>query len=119
MAKKKASGKARSATTGKYVEKRSAIKSSMASYVVSGSTVHVVPRTDGWAVKTEGTSRADKVFHKKGAAVSRGKDLAKKRSGQVVIHNKDGTFDKKISPLAGVAAVKKTKVKTSARKTKR
>jgi len=105
--KKTTKTRSRSTATGRFSRKSTAVKTAMNSYVVSGTTVHVVPRQDGWAVKSEGTSRAAKVYKGKSAAVSRGKEIASKRSGHVVIHKKDGSFDKRIKPTTAKKTTKR------------
>lgn len=111
MAKKKTTSK-KTSSTAKRSEKTGRlafIKNSMALYATSGTTVHVVPRSKaGWAVVSEGTSRASKIHKDKNSAVVHGKDLAKKRSGSLVIHKKDGTFDKRIKPQPAKQTSKKT-----------
>jgi uncharacterized protein YdaT len=103
--KKTSSTRARSSVTGKFV----AIKNSMSSYVVSGTTVHVIPRSkNSWAVVSEGTSRASKIHKDKKSAVTHGKEIARKRSGNVVIHKKDGSFAKRIKPQTSKETSKKT-----------
>ena len=97
------------------------IKNRMASYASSGTTVHVVPRHGGWAVKSEGTTRAAKVHKGKTSAVAHGKDIAKKRSSNLVIHKKDGSFDKRIKPKTttrNLVTKKTIRGKTSVKKSK-
>ncbi len=53
---------------------------------------HVVPRKDGWAVKTAGTTKAGKVFDTKSEAVGYARAVAKKAHGDLYIHGKDGTI---------------------------
>jgi hypothetical protein len=53
---------------------------------------HVVPRQDGWAVKKSGASRASKVFDTQADAINYGRSQAKKESGQLYVHRKDGTI---------------------------
>lgn len=66
------------------------IKNVMHSVATSGTSVHVISHKDGWAVKREGISRASKVYDKKPRAVTHAKSLAKKSSGLLIVHRKDG-----------------------------
>lgn len=50
---------------------------------------HVVPHSKGWAVKTEGASKG-RVFESQKEAISAATNSAKKQSGEVFIHNKEG-----------------------------
>ena len=59
---------------------------------------HVVPRQrGGWAVKTEGTSRASRIFETKSDAVKYARDSAKKMHGELYVHGKDGTIKERRS----------------------
>jgi hypothetical protein len=53
---------------------------------------HVVPRQDGWAVKKSGTTRASKVFDSQVDAVRYARSQAKKVSGELYVHRRDGTI---------------------------
>lgn len=53
---------------------------------------HVVPRQDGWAVKKSGATRASKVFDTQEDAIKYGRSQAKKESGELYVHRKDGTI---------------------------
>src|SRR5208337_802658 len=55
--------------------------------------VHVISRSDGWAVKKEGNTRASRVVKTKDEAVSTARKVASKAL-DVVIHKKDGTIQK-------------------------
>ena len=60
---------------------------------MSKSSKHVVPSSDGrWAVRQSGAARATKVFDKKEDAVTYARNEAKKQSGELYIHRKDGTI---------------------------
>lgn len=55
--------------------------------------LHVVPRADGgWTVRKTGASRASKVFCNQADAETYARDQAKKVSGELYIHRKDGTI---------------------------
>ena len=51
---------------------------------------HVLPHSDGWAVKKAGASRDTKVFAKQSEAISFAKDIAKNKKSELFIHSKDG-----------------------------
>lgn len=53
-------------------------------------TLHVVPRTGGWAIRNEGGSRATSVHSTQKGAVEAARSLAKKEAGAIVIHGRDG-----------------------------
>ena len=55
---------------------------------------HVVSRDDGWAVKRAGASKATQIFERKTDAVKYAKDVAESRNACLVVHNKDGSFQK-------------------------
>jgi hypothetical protein len=51
----------------------------------------VAPRGEGWAVKQRGAKRAVAIFQDKTEAVSRAREIAKKREpAQIVVRGKDG-----------------------------
>lgn len=54
--------------------------------------VHVISRQSGWAVKSEGTSRASKIYKTKNEAVKGAKSTSKGRD--VVVHKKDGSIER-------------------------
>ncbi|MHB9140370.1 MAG: DUF2188 domain-containing protein [Paludibacter sp.] len=54
---------------------------------------HVVKRSSGWAVKTEGASRASRVYVSKEAAI-RGAQKYSTTGSDIVIHKGDGTIQK-------------------------
>lgn len=59
---------------------------------------HIVPAPKGgWNVKKGGAKRASKHFQKKDSAVDYGRDSSRKNRGELVIHRKDGTIQKKAS----------------------
>lgn len=58
---------------------------------------HVVPRQNGWAVKSAGASKAAKVFNTKDEAVKYARDSAKKDNGELYVHRKDGTIGERKS----------------------
>ena len=58
---------------------------------MSRKKVHVVPRSNGWAVQREGASRASSVHATKAEAVQAGRAAAQSSGlGQLLIHGQDG-----------------------------
>ncbi len=58
----------------------------------AGKRVHVISREKGWAVKSEGTARAYRIYSRKDAAVKGARKLSKARD--VVVHRRDGSIQK-------------------------
>ena len=54
--------------------------------------IHVISRDGGWAVKSEGATRASKIYKTKDAAVSGATSSSQGRD--IVIHKRDGSIDK-------------------------
>jgi hypothetical protein len=52
--------------------------------------VHVVPREDGWAVQSEGSSRAASVHDTQREAVEAAREMAQNQEAELVIHGRDG-----------------------------
>jgi hypothetical protein len=59
--------------------------------------VAVEPRKTGWAVQTDGTSRADSLHELKANAVARGRELAENKRTELVIKNENGRIAEKAS----------------------
>lgn len=58
-------------------------------------TRHVVPNPDGgWDSKKGGAERASKHFDTKKEAEQYSRDLSKKESSELIIHNKDGKISR-------------------------
>lgn len=55
-----------------------------------GKKVHVVPHTDGWAVKREGNNRATSVHDTQKEAQKAAIPIAKQEKTEVVTHGRDG-----------------------------
>lgn len=55
------------------------------------SRTHIIKRDSGWAVKKEGAQKATRVFKTKEEAV---KSAKQQTSGDIVIHEKDGSVQK-------------------------
>jgi len=64
---------------------------------VAKNSRHVVPRQEGWAVKKSGATRASKVFDTQADAIKYARGQAKKESGELYVHRKDGTIREKDS----------------------
>jgi len=75
------------------VSKKSVLIKSMLSIKAAAKNVHVISQNHGWAVKSEGSTRADKAFDDKTSAIRRAKTIALKTERDVVVHKKDGTVD--------------------------
>lgn len=59
---------------------------------MSKKSQHVVPKTEGgWSVRKTGASKATRTFDTQKEALNYARDLARKQSGEVYIHGKDGT----------------------------
>lgn len=58
---------------------------------------HVVPHEKGWAVRGEGSSRAEVVTETKQEAVEAARKLAQAQRSELVIHGKDGRIQTKDS----------------------
>ena len=71
-------------------------------------SLHVVSSTGGnWSVRTEGASKASRVFDTQGDAVTHAKKLARDANTGVFIHRKDGRVRESISYGQEFAPVKK------------
>ena len=51
---------------------------------------HVVPHTDGWAVKKEGASRASSIHSIQQNAIDHGQTYAKSSNAELLIHGRNG-----------------------------
>lgn len=58
---------------------------------------HVVPRGARWAVHGAGNRRATRLFDTKSKAVAHGREIARRRGGELVIHGADGRIRAKRS----------------------
>ena len=63
----------------------------------SKPAVAVEPRTKGWAVKTDGTTRAASLHATKAEAVAAGRAQAQRQGAELVVKNKDGRIAQKDS----------------------
>lgn len=68
---------------------------------------HVVPRSDGWAVKKAGASKDTRVFGKQAQAIDFAREVAKNNKAELFIHSKEGrirernTYGKDPNPPKG------------------
>jgi hypothetical protein len=51
---------------------------------------HVVPHSDGWAVRGEGNSRATSVHDTQREAINVAREIARNQGGELLIHGRDG-----------------------------
>src|SRR5690349_17665625 len=58
--------------------------------MAKATNIHVVPRTEGWVVRKEGSSHATSVHSTQRDAVDAARKIARDKSGELVIHGKDG-----------------------------
>jgi hypothetical protein len=56
----------------------------------NSENLHVVPRNDGWAVRTESRSRPTSIHPSQREAIEAARKLAKQSATQLVIHGRDG-----------------------------
>lgn len=54
------------------------------------NNVHITKRPNGWAVKTENTTKAYKITKTQKEAIAIGKKIAEKRGSENIIHGRDG-----------------------------
>lgn len=52
--------------------------------------LHVVPRNEGWAIVSEGKSKATSLHDTQAEAIEEARTIARRLSGQLVIHGRDG-----------------------------
>ncbi len=51
---------------------------------------HVVPRNNGWAVKSAGSERASSIHSTQAEAISQARSNAMKQNSEMLIHGKNG-----------------------------
>lgn len=52
--------------------------------------VHIVPHSDGWAVKIEGNDRATSVHRTQEQAIDAGRERARRDETEILIHGENG-----------------------------
>lgn len=57
---------------------------------MSGKNQHVIPHQQGWAVKSEGVSKASSVHETQKEAIDRGREVSRKQGTELLIHGRDG-----------------------------
>ena len=55
------------------------------------SSYHILPAQGKWIVKRQGASRASRIHSSKESAIQHARQLARRQSGKVVVHNRDGS----------------------------
>jgi len=53
---------------------------------------HVIPKSDGWAVKREGNSRATSIHDTQASAIQAARKAARGQGGELIIHGRDGAI---------------------------
>jgi hypothetical protein len=64
---------------------------------MAGKNQHVVPHTNGWAVKGEGNQRATSLHDTQQQTINAGRDIARNQQSELVIHRPDGRIREKDS----------------------
>ena len=59
---------------------------------MAGKPVHVVPKGEGWAVKSAGATKASRCTETQAEAIQIGRAQAKNNQTELVIHRQDGTI---------------------------
>ena len=54
------------------------------------SSHHVLPSSNGWAVKRVGVSRSSRIFRTQKEAIRYGRSIVKNQGQDLIIHNKNG-----------------------------
>lgn len=57
---------------------------------MTGKNVHTVQHGDGWANRSEGASRVPKVFDTQAEAAAAGRETARARGAEHLIHGRNG-----------------------------
>jgi len=66
-------------------------------FIVAQKNQHVVPHSEGWAVKGEGNERASSVHKTQQEAIDAGRAIARNQGSELVIHRPDGRIRDKDS----------------------
>lgn len=64
---------------------------------MSKTTVWVSPAQSGWKVQTEGTDRAAAILPTQSKAIERGRDIAIRSKGELVVQGENGRIREKNS----------------------
>jgi uncharacterized protein YdaT len=65
--------------------------------MAKGKNQHVVPHSDGWAVKAAGASRATKVVDTQREAIDIARQIAQKQQSEMLVHRPNGQIREKNS----------------------
>jgi hypothetical protein len=57
---------------------------------MTGKNQHVVPHSDGWAVRGAGNERATSVHTTQQAAIDAARSIARNQSSELLIHGRNG-----------------------------
>ena len=58
--------------------------------IYMGKNQHVVPHSDGWAVRSAGNDRATSVHDTQAEAIDQARDIARNQQSELLIHGRDG-----------------------------
>jgi len=64
---------------------------------MAGKNQHVVPHSNGWAVKGAGNQRATSVHDTQQKAINSAREIAKNQHSELIIHRPDGRIRDKDS----------------------
>jgi uncharacterized protein YdaT len=67
-------------------------------------TLHLIPYGDNWAVRREGDRRCSEIYGSRDGALERGRELARRESGVLVVHRPSGEVEGQIDYSDDVAA---------------
>ncbi|HZF07950.1 MAG TPA: DUF2188 domain-containing protein [Thermoanaerobaculia bacterium] len=76
--------------------RRFKLSQAMAEVAAEGNRWHVISDRGRWIVLRERAERATAVFATQKDAVERAVDLAQRSSGEVIVHRKDATIEKRL-----------------------
>lgn len=62
---------------------------------MSKKQVHVVPHSEGWAIKTSGSDKAYRITETQTEAIKIGKEVAKNNATELLIHGTNGKIREK------------------------
>lgn len=79
------------------------------------AAVHVTPRKDGWAVKTEGRGKAASIESTKANAIQEARKAAADRGARLIEHRADGRITKNTKPIPPANPNAKAPAKTRKR----
>lgn len=71
-------------------KKKGSSKNSSSKKVVASKNLHIIPRVDGWVIVSEGSPKVTSVHNTQLEAIETARKVAKKSSGQLVVHGRNG-----------------------------